>query len=342
MNKFIRASLVSVAPFFALFAVPAEAGELPPGLYTRFDTNKGVIICRLFYEQAPLTVANFVGLAEGKLKTSVKMGQPFYDGLTFHRVISDFMIQGGDPSGNGTGGPGYSFDDEIVPSLKHDSPGVLSMANAGPNTNGSQFFITHVPTPHLDGKHAVFGKVVVGQDVVDKIAKNDVIEKVTILRVGPEAEKFLVDQRFFERLQAENAKRRQAAVKQAAASEKDIAKQIRKYEKEAKTSMAGLKYVVLQEGTGSRPRPGQTVSANYTGWLMNGEKFDSSEGRGPVSFKVGKGQVIKGWDEALLEMKVGEKRALIIPPNLAYGKAGAGNGLIPSDATLFFEVERVQ
>ncbi len=342
MNKFLCASIASVAPLFALFAIPADAGELSPGLYARFETTKGVIICRLFYEETPITVANFVGLAEGKLDTRAKRGQPFYDGLTFHRVIADFMIQGGDPDGNGTGGPGYQFADEIVPSLKHDSPGILSMANAGPGTNGSQFFITHVPTPHLDGKHTVFGKVVVGQDVVDAIAKGDVMNKVEIIRVGPDAEKFQIDQKVFEQLQAQGGKRKADQETQAAGKEKNFGKQIRKFEKEAKTAKAGFKYVILAEGSGARPRPGQTVAANYTGRFMDGKVFDSSEGRGPIEFKAGKGQVIKGWDEAILDMKVGEKRALIIPPNLAYGKAGAGGGVIPPDSTLFFEVERVK
>ncbi len=343
MNKFLCASIASVAPLFALFAVPADAGELPPGLYARFETTKGVIICRLFYEDTPMTVANFVGLAEGKLDTNTKRGQPFYDGIIFHRVIPDFMIQGGDPDGRGTGGPGYQFADEIVASLKHDSPGVLSMANAGPGTNGSQFFITHVPTPWLDGKHTVFGKVVSGQEVVDSIAQDDVMNKVSIIRVGPDAEKFQVDQKVFEQLQSQNGKPKAGKEKKKTAStEKNFGKQIRKYEKEAKTAKAGFKYVVLAEGSGARPRPGQTVAAEYTGRFMDGRIFDSSEGRGPIEFKAGKGNVIKGWDEAILDMKVGEKRALIIPPNLAYGKAGAGGGVIPPDATLFFEVERVK
>jgi cyclophilin family peptidyl-prolyl cis-trans isomerase len=133
-------------------------------------TNQGDIVLKLFAQQAPVTVNNFVCLAE----------DGYYDGVTFHRVIKDFMIQGGDPTGTGRGGPGYQFKDEFSPQLKHDKPGVLSMANAGPNTNGSQFFITHVPTPHLDGKHSVFGQVTQGQDVVDKIVQGDFIEKVTI------------------------------------------------------------------------------------------------------------------------------------------------------------------
>ncbi|MDR1611831.1 MAG: peptidylprolyl isomerase [Planctomycetota bacterium] len=342
MNTRVRASLISIAPLLALFAVPVKAGELPEGLYARFDTNKGVVICRLFYEKAPLTVANFVGLAEGRLETSSRRGQPFYDGISFHRVIADFMIQGGDPTGSGSGGPGYSFPDEIIPGLVHDSPGVLSMANAGPDTNGSQFFITHVPTPHLDGKHAVFGKVVVGQDVVNSIAKGDRMEKVSIIRVGPEAEAFQVDQEKFKNLQRDNAARIAAARKQERENQGAYGKEIRKFEKQAKTTKSGLKYVVIKEGAGGKPRPGQGIEAHYTGRFMDGRIFDSSVDRGPFSFPVGKGKVIAGWDEALLDMKVGEKRALILPPELAYGKKGAGDGFIPPDSTLFFEVERVK
>lgn len=339
MKNLLRSSLASVAPFFCLFAVPAAAADLPPGLYAQFDTDKGIILCQLFFDKTPMTVANFVGLAEGKLATDVRKGQPFYDGLKFHRVIADFMIQGGDPEGTGAGGPGYRFADECLPELKHDRPGILSMANAGPGTNGSQFFITHVPTPWLDGKHTVFGSVVQGQDVVNAIAQNDVMRKVTIIRVGPAAEAFRPDQAMFERLQKEAADRAKEAA--AANSPEAYAKKIRQWEKDAKTTKSGLKYVVLTEGAGAKPRPGQTVGANYTGRFMDGRVFDTSEGRGAFEFKVGKGQVIKGWDEALGDMKVGEKRALIVPADLAYGKRGAG-GIIPPNATLFFEVERVQ
>lgn len=159
------------------------------GIYAKFTTTRGEILIRLTYEQTPGTVGNFVALAEGKMKNKAKSeGMPYYDGLKFHRVIPDFMIQGGDPTGTGAGGPGYSFKDEFVAELKHDGPGVLSMANAGRNTNGSQFFITHVETPWLDNNHTVFGKVVEGQDVVNAISQGDIMEKVEILRVGEAAE----------------------------------------------------------------------------------------------------------------------------------------------------------
>ncbi len=336
MNNFLRASILSVAPLFMLFAASPEAGELPPGLYAKFDTSKGVIVARLFFEQTPMTVANFVGLAEGTIdNTSKGRGQPYYDGIVFHRVIPDFMIQGGDPTGTGTGGPGYKFADEIRPNLKHDSPGILSMANAGPGTNGSQFFITHVPTPHLDGKHTVFGKVLSGQDVVNAIQKGDRIKHLEIIRVGPAADAFRPDTAMFKQLQQGG---KGPAAPAGKVSDEEYGRIIRKHQNEAKTTMSGLQYVVLQKGEGAKPRPGQTIEAEYTGRFLNGKVFDTSVGRGPFSFKVGKGQVIEGWDEALSDMKVGEKRALIVPPKLGYGSQGAG-GAIPPNTTLYFEVE---
>ncbi len=170
---------------------------LPDGVYAEFDTTKGIITVALEFEKTPITVSNFVGLAEGTKKSNKPAGEPFYDGLKFHRVIANFMIQGGDPKGNGTGGPGYEFQDEFHPSLKHDKAGTLSMANAGPGTNGSQFFITHGPTPHLDGKHSVFGYVVSGQDIVDAISMKDCIDSLRIIRVGAKAKKFKGDEESF-------------------------------------------------------------------------------------------------------------------------------------------------
>ncbi len=323
---------------------PGEAAmtksKLKDGLYAQFNTSKGEIVCMLEYTKTPLTVTNFVGLAEGtkELGGGAKMkGDKFYDGLKFHRVIPDFMIQGGCPLGTGTGGPGYTFPDEIDPSLVHSGPGILSMANAGPNTNGSQFFITHVPTPWLDGKHTVFGHVVSGQDVVNKIAGGDVLESVVILRVGAAAEAFKADQKAFDDLLANFEKNKKAREQAAVEAEQQA---IKKEWPNAVTTPSGLKYVVVAEGSGETPAKGAMVSVHYTGKLLNGKKFDSSVERGqPIEFPVGRGQVIKGWDEALLSMKKGEKRVLIIPPQLGYGPSGRGP--IPPNAYMLFDVELV-
>ncbi len=317
----------------------AEA-KLNDGLYAKFVTNKGDILCLLEFEKTPITVANFVGLAEGTKDLgggAGKKGVRFYDGLKFHRVIDNFMIQGGCPLGTGTGGPGYTFPDEFDPSLKHDRAGILSMANAGPGTNGSQFFITHNATPHLDGKHTVWGHVVEGQDVVDKIAQNDTIETVEIIRVGAAAKAFKSDQAAFDALLASQESR--AREKELAAMEEEM-EQIKGQWPDAITTESGLKYVVEKEGEGDTPKVGDMVKVHYTGKLLDGTKFDSSVDRGtPIDFPVGQGRVIKGWDEALLSMKKGEKRVLIIPASLGYGPSGRGP--IPPNATMVFDVELI-
>lgn len=186
--------------FLCLMLMPclSFSEDLKEGVYAQFDTNKGQIVARLYYKQAPLTVINFAGLALGTIGPSRDTSKKYYDGLIFHRVIKDFMIQGGDPTGTGRGGPGYKFPDEFAPGLKHDSPGILSMANAGPGTNGSQFFITHKATPWLDNKHAVFGRVIKGMDVVNKIEKGDRINTLTIVRKGKDAMTFKADQASFD------------------------------------------------------------------------------------------------------------------------------------------------
>ncbi len=315
-----------------------ETQKLNDGLYAKFITSKGDILTQLEFEKTPLTVTNFVGLAEGTKVSTLGKNVKFYDGLTFHRVIPDFMVQGGCPLGSGTGGPGYNFADEIDPSLTHDKPGILSMANSGPGTNGSQFFITHVPTSWLDGKHTVFGHVISGQDVVNAIKQGDTIKTIEIIRVGGKAEAFKADQAAFDGLLASIDER--AAAKISEQQENNMAV-IKEKWPNVITSPSGLMYVVMNEGSGSeKPAKGSDVTAHYTGTFMDGKKFDSSVDRGdPIKFPVGTGRVIKGWDEALMDMKKGEKRTLIIPPELAYGKNGRGP--IPPNSTLVFEVELI-
>lgn len=304
------------------------------GLYAVIDTQKGDIVIKLEYKKVPMTVANFVGLVEGELNID-DPGENFYEGLNFHRVIDNFMIQGGCPKGDGTGGPGYSFPDEFDPSLRHDGPGVLSMANAGPGTNGSQFFITHVKTPWLNDKHSVFGRVVEGQDVVNSIRQGDKINTIRIERIGEDAQKFVVTKQIFSDLVENAAKqameRRRAEIEKV---EKEIAN---RWPNTVKTN-SGLQYVVLKKGDGKKcPKYGQTVTVHYTGTLLDGRMFDSSVHRGqPASFKIG--QVIEGWNEALQTMSKGEKRTLIIPPELGYGVHGYP-GIIPPDSYLIFDVE---
>jgi peptidyl-prolyl cis-trans isomerase A (cyclophilin A) len=302
------------------------------GIYAKFNTNKGVILVKLTPEQTPGTVGNFVALAEGNLENSAKpQGQPYYDGLKFHRVIPDFMIQGGDPQGTGSGGPGYKFDDEFHPELRHDAPGVLSMANAGPGSNGSQFFITHIATPWLDDKHTVFGNVVEGQDVVDAIEQGDAIETLEIIREGDEAKNWNAVEAF--RVFEGSRAKREADEK--AASEEKLEKLGAGFEK----TESGLRYKIIQKGNGKKAENNKTVSVHYSGSLENGKVFDSSYTRKkPIEFPLGQGNVIEGWDEGIALLQVGDKARFVIPPYLGYGERGAG-GVIPPNAVLVFDVE---
>lgn len=309
------------------------------GLYAKMNTSKGDILLSLEFEKTPLTVINFAGLAEGNIENeATPPGEPYYDGLNFHRVIENFMIQGGDPEGTGRGGPGYRFPDEIHPSLRHDKPGVLSMANAGPGTNGSQFFITHVETPWLDDKHTVFGYVIEGQDVVNAIEQDDVINKIEIIRQGAAAEAFVCDQDAFN-ANLDSIAERQAEMKKEAQKEK-ISLIEKKWPKTEITS-SGIRYIVKKEGAGDKPSKGDMVKVHYEGTFLDGTVFDSSIKRGqPLEFNVGTGQVIPGWDTMVLDMTKGEQRTIILPPEQAYGDQGAG-GVIPPGAFLVFEVELV-
>lgn len=301
------------------------------GIYAKFNTPKGAITVKLTHDKTPGTVGNFVALAEGTLENKAKgEGKPYYDGLTFHRVIADFMIQGGCPKGTGTGDPGYKFDDEFHPELKHDTPGVLSMANAGPGTNGSQFFITHVPTPWLDNKHTVFGKVEAGQEVVDAIAQGDHIESLEIVRVGAEAQAWDAVAAFNTFVQSGEERLAKAKAERQA--------QLKKHSEGFEQTASGLRYKILQSGKGAKPAEGDRVSVHYEGSLLDGTVFDSSVQRGePIEFLLGVGQVIPGWDEGIQLLRVGDKARLLIPSELAYGSRGAG-GVIPPDAPLLFDV----
>ncbi len=303
------------------------------GIYAKFETVKGDIYTVLEFKKTPMTVGNFIGLAEGGIKNTAKAeGVPYYDGLKFHRVIPDFMIQGGCPLGTGTGDPGYKFPDEIDTSLKHKGPGILSMANAGPGTNGSQFFITHKETPWLDGKHTVFGHVLQGQDVVNKIAGNDSLKRLVILRKGKDAENFNAPKVFAD--EQANVGKKQA---EKEAKEKAEFKAIVDQVTNGKKTDSGLKYYMEKDGTGSSPISTSKVTVHYKGMLMDGTKFDSSYDRGQtISF--GLNQVIPGWTEGLQLMKPGGKAYFLIPPQLAYGDRGAGN-VIPPNSTLIFQVE---
>ena len=327
-----------------------EFKNLEDGLYAKMTTNHGAMTIKLYEEEAPMTVANFVGLAEGTKENKAKAkGVPYYDGIVFHRVIKDFMIQGGDPDGIGTGGPGYDFEDEIDPSLKHDGKGVLSMANAGPGTNGSQFFITEVATPWLDGRHTVFGKVIEGLEVIDSIANVEktpsdkpvvpvVIEKVEIARKGDKYAKYDGNVAFDEAKANHAKKQAEAAAKLQAELGAEVARQ-KDLESKAISTASGLKYVILEEGNGEVPAHGEAIKTHYTLRLADGEKLDSSYDRNqPLDVQVGITGLIQGWMEALTLFKKGTKVFLIIPSELGYGARGAG-GVVPPNATLYFDME---
>lgn len=304
------------------------------GLFAQIKTSKGVIEIQLEFEKTPGTVGNFVGLSIGEIKNSNKeLGKPYYDGLKFHRVINDFMIQGGCPIGTGTGDPGYKFDDEFNADLKHDKPGILSMANSGPATNGSQFFITHIETPWLDNKHTVFGHVIDGLDVVNSIVQDDEIINIKINAVGEKAQSFDPVKAFenFNKLKEERIN------EQKKRTEKLLNDLSDGYSK----TDSGLMYKFLDNKNSNKALKGKKVKVHYKGMLLDGTVFDSSFKRNqPIEFTLGIGQVIKGWDEGISLLGVGDKASFIIPSDLAYGESGAG-GVIPPNAPLLFEVELI-
>nr|WP_298999364.1 peptidylprolyl isomerase [uncultured Allomuricauda sp.] len=344
----------------------SKYAELGDGIFADIQTNQGDIVVKLEHQKTPVTVANFVSLAEGNspfVSDDLK-DKPYYDGLIFHRIIKDFMIQGGDPTGTGSGNPGYKFKDEFHDSLSHSKKGILSMANSGPKTNGSQFFITHKETPWLDGRHTVFGEVVLGMDVVDSIANVEtgtdgrdkpnvdvIMNKVEIVRQGKEAKKFDAVQIMGDYFEEE--KQVEAAFKKMI---EDLVTEFEQQKETAEETSSGLKIQKITEGTGEQPKVGQNVLVNYAGWLADGTLFDSNEediavkfnkfdsrrkeqgGYFPVPMQYSpEARLIPGFKEGLQNMKVGDKVRLFIPPHLGYGAQGGGP--IPPNADLIFDLE---
>jgi peptidyl-prolyl cis-trans isomerase A (cyclophilin A) len=350
-----------------------------PGIYAEMETSKGKIVLSLTYTKTPITVANFISLAEGTntFVTNDRKGKPYFDKLKFHRVIASFMIQGGCPLGTGTGDPGYKFKDEFDANLKHNKAGILSMANSGPGTNGSQFFITHKDTPWLDNKHSVFGEVVEGQKVVDAIVQNDEITKVTILRVGKVAKTFDAAKVFSNYMASKVEEDKKAEETKKIAEEKakaDKAKADAEYKAKyatviankvaefnalkakSTTTASGLQYVVTQKGIDKKPTEGKDIYVHYAGYFEDGTLFDSSyesvnkaygkfdqnrasqNGYQPFPFKYGnKTGLIPGFLEGINLMNLNEKVVLFIPSNLGYGPRQYG--IIPANSNLIFELE---
>ena len=351
--------------FYALLTVlligcASQYPELENGLYADIETNKGSIVVSLELEKTPITVANFVSLSEGEndLVSDNYKNKNYYDGLVFHRVIKDFMIQGGDPTATGSGDPGYKFNDEIDAELSHSGPGILSMANSGPGTNGSQFFITHKATPWLDGKHTVFGKVVIGQSVVDSIAQNDTIRKVTIIRKGSDAKKFKAPSIFknhFQELEAEKADKeeRQQIIKLNTQDKFEGQKA------KATTTESGLQYIITTKGDGPKVTSTYKAQTHYAVYFEDGTLLETSDltiaealdavneqrkaakAYQPIPADCSpEAQMIEGFKEGLRLLRTGDKATIFIPYSLAYGEQGRQG--IPPRSNLIFELEIVE
>ena len=352
-----------------IFACKDEYPDLEDGIYAKFDTSLGPVVAELYYEETPMTVANFVSLAEGtsEMVDSTYKGKNYYDGIIFHRVIDGFMIQGGDPQGTGSGGPGYKFPDEFNDSLSHTEKGILSMANAGPGTNGSQFFITLGPTPHLDGRHTVFGKVVKGLDVVDSIGKTEtnaqdrptkdvVMNEVRIIRKGKDAKNFDAPKVFANNLKKIEEKEKAEAERMAKMME-GTAEKFAEIKKEADSLDSGLKIYFENDVDSEKPNLGESVLVSYEGYLENGTLFDTSRevvardygalnpqkqqmgGYRPMPMTYGpEGRAVAGFKEGLEQMTFGDEAILFIPSYLGWGESGAG-GVIPPDADVIFKIK---
>ena len=370
MKKKIVLAFLAIASFYSC---KEEHSDLPDGLYAKIETNKGDIIVQLNFEKAPITVANYVALAEGKndyVTNENLKKRPFFDGLKFHRVINDFMIQTGDPLGTGSGDTGYKFKDEFT-DLQFDKGGVLAMANNGPATNSSQFFITHLATPWLDGKHTIFGHVVEkGMEVVNKIQQNDYINTVTIIRNGEAAKKFNAVKIFNDYFAVENKNQKEKAAVDTENKRvynekyKEVRKQKVAYFAELKAkatkTKTGLQYLITKKSGGKKPANGTSIFIHYAGFLENAELFDASiesiaqtfgkydenraaqNGYQPIPFQAGKKDgMIPGFIEGIEKLSFGDKAVIFIPSQLGYGAAGAG-GVIPPNANIIFEIELLE
>lgn len=369
-----RVSMLLVcAILLGLVSCKEDYPDLKDGLYAEFNTNKGSFIAELYYKETPTTVANFVSLAEGdshKMIDSTSKGKKYYDGLIFHRVIKNFMIQGGDPTGTGSGDPGYRFPDEIVDTLSHSSKGVLSMANAGPGTNGSQFFITLAPTQWLDGKHTIFGKVMEGQAVVDSIgmvktvaqdkpAEDIVLESVKIIRKGKDAKDFNAVKTFESKLEEAKLKEEEMAATTKALKTENATK-FSALKADTEELESGVKIHYLKRGEDVKIPDGSMVMVNYAGYFEDGTLFDTSwqevaeqnaalniakrdqGGYQPMPSKYGPdAPMIQGFRDGIAAMNVGDRAVVFIPSHLGYGERGAG-GVIPPNTDLIFEIEIVE
>ncbi|MGC6479506.1 MAG: peptidylprolyl isomerase [Flavobacteriaceae bacterium] len=347
------------ASILVLSACKTPYPHLDNGIYADMETNKGNILLSLAYDKTPATVANFVALSEGNHPTVAPEfeGKPYYDGILFHRVIQDFMIQGGDPTGTGSGGPGYRFDDEIT-DLKHDGPGILSMANAGPGTNGSQFFITHKETPWLDGKHTVFGFVVEGQSVVDTIQQKDTIRAIKIIRKGKEAKRFDAPKVFQEFLDQKEQREKEAAEK-AAAIKSNNTTRFEQAKANATSTASGLSYTITQKGNGPAVTSTNKALAHYAVYFTDGTLLDTSMSEvaqqndmlNEAKLAAGKyvplladvspeAELIAGFKEGVALLRQGDKATVFLPSGLAYGEKGRSG--IPPNSDLIFELEIVE
>ena len=346
---------VFIVLIICIFVVPAcSPSKYPDGLYAELNTGKGLIVLQLEFEKTPMTVANFLGLAEGTIEnTAFPEGTPYFDGTTFHRVVPNHVIQAGAPKDGQSRGPGYMFPNEIHPDLRHSGAGMLGMANGGPHTNSSQFYITLSDRSYLDNNYTVFGHVIEGIEVVHSIVQDDVIDSMVIVRIGKNAKKFKSDTESFQKLVTEAKEKLQEEEEAKIKREDNI---IQTNWPQVASTESGLKYVVVQEGQGEKPKSGQTLKVLYTGKTLDGNQSFTSSINGhltplleaaPFDFILGENQINPGINEALADMKKGEKRVLILKSDLAFGTSGyyarevqgQKRFVISPNTTLVYEIE---